>query len=127
MSRFPERDIRSVDGAENTCASAEIISTLLPPPEGHAVQVLVNDNAWPCQSAVLAPAAARMLARHLLELADDADLLNMEAEDVEMTCTTCGEPVRRSFGSNRWQHREPSAALACTVTGPVKAKVAAGA
>ena len=121
-----ERDVREVDGLEDTRVSVEIADLLCPPPEGFGVRLNVNDNCWPHQSATLTPAAARAAARHLLEFADEAELLNLEAADVEMACTTCGQGVRKSFGSPAWQHREPGAAPACTAAGPLKARVAAG-
>ena len=126
MGKVHAQQPMQVPGLEDTQVSVEIMQTLEPPPDGHAVKLNANDNQWPHQSAYLTTAAARTLARYLLEIADEADLLNLEAQDVNMACTTCGNLVRKSFGAATWQHRDPEAALACTATGPVKARVATG-
>lgn len=126
MSKTAPRDVREVDGLEDTRVAAEVIDSSIWSEEGYLVRVTANDNCWPHQSATLTPVAARMLARHLLEFADEADLLNAERHDVDMACTVCSALVRKSFGAQTWEHREATAALACTATGPVKARVAAG-
>jgi hypothetical protein len=125
MSRIKERDLRSVDGLEDSQVSSEIYYSLSD--ASNYVRVTCNDHQWPNQNAVLEPAAARLIARHLLEQADEAELLNLEREDVPMVCTQCKCPVRTGFGSDRWQHEDPGDALACTAPGRIFAKVAAGA
>jgi hypothetical protein len=120
------RDIREIDGLEATRVSAEVVDSGAWAVEKFLVRIAVNDDCWPHQNASLTPVAARMLARHLLEFADEADLLTGEAADVDMACTVCSALVRKSFYGLTWEHREADAALACTATGPVKARVAAG-
>jgi hypothetical protein len=126
MRKTAPPDVREVEGLEDTRVSAEVIDSGIWADTKFLVRVSVNDNCWPHQDATLTPAAARMVARHLLEFADEADLLILEAADVDMACTVCAKPVRKSFGAQTWEHREAAAALACTATGPVKARVAAG-
>jgi len=123
--RTKTRDVRDVDGLDGNNVSAQIFYSMLD--DGNFVEVSCNDHAWPHQSAQLAPSAARMLARHLLELADDADLLNSaRSEDVEMVCTACRRPADMLFGSDAWGHRDPASAFRCPAS-PVKVMVAAGA
>lgn len=126
MGKATEKDVREIDGIEDTNVTAEVLLPLTPAPLKYHVRVSVNDFCWPHQSAIITPAAARMLARHLLEFADEAELLDQEAADVDMACTVCGQLVRKSFGATTWEHRDAAAALACTAQGPVKARVAAG-
>ncbi len=117
-------DVRRVDGLEEACVAIELASSYNA--RAFDVRLTADDNSWPSQSSGLDPRAARLLARQLLELADEAELLNLEAEDVEMACTRCGQPVRKVLGKSTWAHRDPGSMLACTAS-PVKAMVAAGA
>jgi hypothetical protein len=118
-------DVRAVDDLDGASVAVKIARTVYAP--GHAVTLTCDDNAWPNQTAWLDPRSARKLARDLLDLADEAELLNLEGEDAEMACTVCAQPVRRSFGASTWQHREAAAALACPATARIMARVAAGA
>jgi hypothetical protein len=117
-------NVRSVDGLEDAGVSVELADSCTT--RAWIVRLVADDGAWPRQSSLLDPRAARTLARYLLELADEAELLNMEAEDVEMACTECKKPVRKAFGASIWAHRDPGGVLGCTAS-PVKAMVAAGA
>jgi hypothetical protein len=122
------RDVREVDGVEGTTVSAQVFYSLID--NASLVEVGCNDHAWPHQSAKLPPAAARTLARYLLEKADEADQLdsarNEGTEVTEMACTTCRCPADPGFGSALWVHRHPADAFRCPAS-PVMVMVAAGA
>jgi len=119
-----DKEVREVDGFEGAAVSVEVADSL---DDGNCVRLVCNPHQPPYETAWLSPAAARSLARWLLEKADEAELRNLEAEDVPMVCTSCHKPVRRTFGSMRWQHCEPADLLACDVRGLIRAKVATGA
>jgi hypothetical protein len=75
------KDTREVDGFENAAIAAEITEHgyLFNPDTPHLVRVIANPHWHPSMSATLTPDAARALAAHLTELADEADLRNLEA------------------------------------------------
>jgi hypothetical protein len=103
------RDIREVDGLEDTQVSSEVVYSSL---DGrHRVRIALNDNQWPHQSANFEPAAVRLHARHLLEMADDAELLNLEKHDDVRTPGSTGTPAACSAAprsrSRRWWRPVP--------------------
>jgi len=65
---------REIDGLEGRTVAVEIASTYSD--EGYGVSVSADANCWPHSSTLITPAAARALAAHLIELADEADVRN---------------------------------------------------
>ena len=71
-------DIRLVDGLDDHAISAEIYDDIMATEPTFAIKVTANPHWYPSMRTYLTPAAARELAAHLTELADEADLLNLE-------------------------------------------------
>jgi len=67
MSRF-------IDGLEGYTVATEIASSYSD--AGYCVKVHADADSWPHSSTLITPAAARALAAHLIELADEADVRN---------------------------------------------------
>jgi hypothetical protein len=74
-------DTREVDGFEDTGVGVEItrFGYVYDVEMPNMIKVTANPQCWPNESATITPAAARVLAAHLTELADEADLRNLEA------------------------------------------------
>jgi hypothetical protein len=133
MRTQPDTMVKEYDGTEGTCIAADLQQDITTPGYPWFVRVSANPHVMAGDTrAYLDPATARALARHLAELADEADSRNDETEDrptVPMVCTTCRQPVSPS--GTAWLHDSPADARTCsalrvTPDTPVKAMVAAG-
>lgn len=102
---------REFDGAENSCVAAELEQDIIAPGTPWAIRLITDPHCFPNAKARLDPATARVLAQHLIDLAEEADARN--PEPVQLACRECGEPIHWSAGNVLWYHDTTPAILAC--------------
>ena len=101
---------REFDGDENSCVAAELEQDIIAPGTPWAIRLIADPHCFPNTKTRLDPATARVLARHLLDLAAEADARNDEHTG---TCKECGAPIHWSAPNVLWYHDSTPAILAC--------------